>query len=1101
MSQTLRQSNLFVGQDWTVIYQAFSQVNFAAYDFNTIRSALVDYIRTNYPEDFNDWIESSEFVAIIEMLAYLASSLAFRIDLNTRENFLDTATRRESIFRLARFLSYNPRRCLAGQGLVKLTQVRTNQTIYDSNGINLANLTINWNDANNPDWLEQFVLVLNAAFQPANPFGTPVKSGRVGNVQAERYDFNNTASQNLTYSFNAVVNGTNMNFEFCNADFVVENGGSISTSSSGYFQEKNPNIFNSWSLVYRNDGNGNASSNTGFFAMFKQGTLAFTDYLLNTPIPNRVIDIDATNVNQSDVWVQTVDDSGIPLVDWTKVPAIFNSNLVYNNLDRLTRDIFQVVTRDQNGIDSISIRFGDGNFGTIPTGRVRVYYRTSNNLTYTIQPQDISSQTLNLSYQSQLGSLNTINMQFSLTYPVANSLSRESNDSISQRAQAVYYSQNRMVNGEDYNVFPLQNSQALKLKAVNRVYSGQSRYLDINDPTGSYANVKVFSDDGILYQEINNQYLEIPPSNNLNTNQIIESRLQPLLNGSSDVSNVNQGLLNFYLANFPRVPGQNTVWKTSGNNIPSSSQGSFVRSNVPVNLPDSAGGFTVNSMVLFNNNQWVTVVNNASTQLGNFATILSHSVNNNQSVAQVIPGLRVTLTDNEKTAIANLINSRKNFGLRYDTASFSWKVIDTLDLAANADFSLSNQGNTSKSNLDASWLVQMIYSASSGWQVTMRSLDYVMSSVQDVRFYFVNTLPVIDSVTGSSQRDNIRILQYNTGSNGQQLNQDIKWNVQAQQVYPDGYVEPSQIKVGFWDDNNDNLLDNPNSFDQIVPKDSLVFWTLSRQQGLDRWVPYQVSAVYNNIGELPALTTVTLPPASVVYVKNPGVFLQLQTNPASWIDVSVNYKARRGRSNLNYCWQHYSGSERRIDPAIMNIIDMYVLTNSYDTAMRNWISRGRPTDPEPQPPTVEDLRATFAEFNSYKMMTDQLVWHPIRYKLLFGNQADPELRAIFKVVKIPNSNITDSEIKSRVIQAIDNYFSVVNWEFGQSFFFTELAAYIHQQMPTLLASVVIVPANANSQFGDLFEITSDPDQLFLSAARVTDVQIVSNLNPSELRTA
>ena len=127
------------------------------------------------------------------------------------------------------------------------------------------------------------------------------------------------------------------------------------------------------------------------------------------------------------------------------------------------------------------------------------------------------------------------------------------------------------------------------------------------------------------------------------------------------------------------------------------------------------------------------------------------------------------------------------------------------------------------------------------------------------------------------------------------------------------------------------------------------------------------------------------------------------------------------------------------------------------------------------------------------------MWHPIRYKLLFGAQAEPELRAIFKVVKITNNNTTDSEIKSRVIQAIDDYFAVSNWDFGQSFFFTELAAYIHQQMPTLLASVVIVPASANSQFGDLFEITSEPDQLFLSAARATDVQIVANLNPNELR--
>ena len=73
---------------------------------------MINYIRLNYPEDFNDWIESSEFVALVDLLAYLGQSLAFRMDLNTRENFLDTATRRESIFRLARMLNYQPQRCI-----------------------------------------------------------------------------------------------------------------------------------------------------------------------------------------------------------------------------------------------------------------------------------------------------------------------------------------------------------------------------------------------------------------------------------------------------------------------------------------------------------------------------------------------------------------------------------------------------------------------------------------------------------------------------------------------------------------------------------------------------------------------------------------------------------------------------------------------------------------------------------------------------------------------------------------------------------------------------------------------------------------------------
>ena len=101
MAVNNRQNNLFAAEDWEVAYQAYSQVDFQAYDFDTMRTAMVDYIKTNFPENFNDYIESSEFIAIIELLAYLAQSIAFRMDVNTRENFLETAERRDSVFKLS----------------------------------------------------------------------------------------------------------------------------------------------------------------------------------------------------------------------------------------------------------------------------------------------------------------------------------------------------------------------------------------------------------------------------------------------------------------------------------------------------------------------------------------------------------------------------------------------------------------------------------------------------------------------------------------------------------------------------------------------------------------------------------------------------------------------------------------------------------------------------------------------------------------------------------------------------------------------------------------------------------------------------------------
>ena len=41
-----------------------------------------------------------EFIAILELLAFLSTSIAFRMDVNTRENFLETAERRDQYLNL-----------------------------------------------------------------------------------------------------------------------------------------------------------------------------------------------------------------------------------------------------------------------------------------------------------------------------------------------------------------------------------------------------------------------------------------------------------------------------------------------------------------------------------------------------------------------------------------------------------------------------------------------------------------------------------------------------------------------------------------------------------------------------------------------------------------------------------------------------------------------------------------------------------------------------------------------------------------------------------------------------------------------------------------
>ena len=110
MSSIDRQNNLLITEDWKKIYQSFKNADFQSYDFENLRRTMITYLRTNYPEDFNDYIESSEYLALVDLIAFLGQSIAFRVDLNARENFLELAERRDSVLRLARLISYNAKR-------------------------------------------------------------------------------------------------------------------------------------------------------------------------------------------------------------------------------------------------------------------------------------------------------------------------------------------------------------------------------------------------------------------------------------------------------------------------------------------------------------------------------------------------------------------------------------------------------------------------------------------------------------------------------------------------------------------------------------------------------------------------------------------------------------------------------------------------------------------------------------------------------------------------------------------------------------------------------------------------------------------------------
>jgi hypothetical protein len=97
------------------------------------------------------------------------------------------------------------------------------------------------------------------------------------------------------------------------------------------------------------------------------------------------------------------------------------------------------------------------------------------------------------------------------------------------------------------------------------------------------------------------------------------------------------------------------------------------------------------------------------------------------------------------------------------------------------------------------------------------------------------------------------------------------------------------------------------------------------------------------------------------------------------------------------------------------------------------------------------------------------------------------------VVKNPNTTISDNELKSMIVTSINEYFAITNWDFGETFYFSELSAYLHQQLGSDLGSVILIPYDNNRTFGSLYEIRCQPNEIFISSATVDDIEIVTGV--------
>ena len=102
-------------------------VNFTNLDFEGVKSALTEYLKSN--SNFTDYdFEGSNLSSIVDLLAYNTYITSYNANMVANEVFIDTATLRENVVALARNIGYTPRSRKAATSSISFFVDTTNIT-------------------------------------------------------------------------------------------------------------------------------------------------------------------------------------------------------------------------------------------------------------------------------------------------------------------------------------------------------------------------------------------------------------------------------------------------------------------------------------------------------------------------------------------------------------------------------------------------------------------------------------------------------------------------------------------------------------------------------------------------------------------------------------------------------------------------------------------------------------------------------------------------------------------------------------------------------------------------------------------------------------
>jgi hypothetical protein len=913
------------------------------------------------------------------------------------------------------------------------------------------------------------------------PFGNPLKSFQVDDTVYQLYEVNNNLKNNSFSNgiipFTINIADESFRFEIVPSD-LDENG----------VLERTPSVTSNFSIVYSDDGYGDASETSGFMMYIKQGQLSKLLFNFDVALQNRMLEVGLNNINNSDVWVQKIDPVTEEILEnWEKIDNVNSQNIFFNVLNE--RKKFEIETLEN---DQIRLLFGDGDFAEIPVGYFNIWVRSSANRSdLIVQKSKLVDNVFTFGYKSKVGTNESTTFRFSLSQTLQNGSASEDIEHIRNYAPTTYYSQNRMVNGQDYNTFLLKDPTILRLKSINRTFSGQPKYIEWNDPSGQYQNVKIFGNDLRIYENFTTSSQKETKS----ARALIDTVIEPLLSSPGVINT-----LAYQLASLPS-PFNKIYIKPRTRFIENKNTFFDENATLPIQEKTVIQGALdrhwygeADELIYYPVTLNINDISNSSIAKKTFAVVDNDTdyliydpnvelVKRNAGINETgfdpvdYPYVKINLTPLNTSGIQESTNRYKRFGLRFITGRqivgdphglkqltiFSSAVEEYISVQViSDDGSLlvygSESGILSAGKVDQSYInskfsftvvediirpykvgdafvfqikidennIPQVYGSVSAtniagkfdvieeslmtdnvltsnfdptsaskswimaiervedvdgtflyWNIITRNLNLVVES-PTTKFWYNNQASLIDPDTKKKVSDTVSILKSNLNKNKTfALGTNNVYDVVSDLKYADGSPNLNALVVTPTDSLNtffsgDGYPDNPMQFMNFIADDDYVYFRIDQNS--------------NNLVSIPGS--------------------QYLRDLQGWVNDNYSgiYVRKPGREGLDFLWQHFTPFENLIDPSVSNIIDIFVLTRGYYISMLNYI-RGI-TNITPTPPSSLELRNSYGELLTNKMISDSVIMHSGKLKLLFGTLAAPELRGTFKIIKRKQSKIT-----------------------------------------------------------------------------------------------